>query len=66
MENQVVEGVRESIEAMRCSLLEELRELRSRVSLMEGKVDCVLLVAGAAVVNSCRLLQEEPEDIDVG
>ena len=66
MENKVVEAVRESVESLRLSLLEELRELRSRVDQVEGKVDCVMLVAAAGVANSSRLLHEDPDNIDVG
>ena len=56
-----MEAVRESVEAMRSSLLEELRQLRARVDQMEGKMDCVMLVTAA----SSRLL-EDVDDSDVG
>lgn len=64
MENKVVEAVRESVEALRSSLLEELWQLRSRVDLMEEKVDCVMLAT--AVSASSRLHQDADDDSDVG
>lgn len=64
MENKVVEAVRESVEALRSSLLEELWQLRSRVDLMEEKLDCVMLATAASV--SSRLHQDADDDSDVG
>lgn len=63
MENKVVEAVRESVEALRCSLLEELWQMRSRVDLVEGKLDCVMLATAA---SSSRLHQDADDDSDVG
>lgn len=64
MENKVVEAVRESVEALRSSLLEELWQLRSRVDLMEEKLDCVMLATAAGA--SSRLHQDADDDSDVG
>ncbi len=65
MENKVVEAVRESVEALRSSLLEELWQLRSRVDLMEEKFDCVMMATAASV--SSRLHQDAADDdSDVG
>lgn len=67
MENKVVEAVRESVEAMRSSLLEELQELRARVEQMDGKFGSVVLAAVTASANGgSRLLLESDNDIDVG
>lgn len=64
MENKVLEAVRESVEAMRSSLLEELRELRARVGQMEDKVDCVMFAAVS--MSTARLHQDASDDSDVG
>jgi hypothetical protein len=64
MENKVVEAVRESVEALRSSLLEELWQLRSRVDLMEEKFDCVVMATAASI--SSRLHQDADDDSDVG
>lgn len=67
MENKVVEAVRESVEAMRSSLLEELQELRVRVDQMDERFGCVVLAALTATANSGnRLHLENDNDIDVG
>ena len=65
MENKVVEAVRESVEALRSSLLEELWQLRSRVDQMEEKMDCVMMATAASTVSS-RLHQDADDDSDVG
>ena len=62
MENKVVEAVRESVEAMRRSLLEELREMRARVDQVEERVGCVVLAAVAATADSSRLQYQEATD----
>ena len=68
MENKVIEAVRESVESLRSSLLEELWQLRSRVDLVEEKLDCVILAsavtASASSIN--RLHQDQPDADDDG
>ena len=71
MENKVIEAVRESVESLRSSLLEELWQLRSRVDLVEEKLDCVMLASAATASASSinRLHQDQPDaddDTDVG
>ncbi len=66
MENKIVEAVRESVEALRSSLLEELWQLRSRVDLMEEKLDCVMLAAAANASSRLHQYQDADDDSDVG
>ena len=66
MENKVVEAVRESVEAMRSSLLKELRQLCARVDQMEEKVDCVMLATAAASLGCSMLRMDSTDDSDVG
>lgn len=42
LETRVVHVVKESLEALRSSLLGELQEMRARISTMEEKVDCLV------------------------
>lgn len=65
VENKVVEAVRESVEAMRASLLEELRQLRARMGQMEEKVDCVMLAAAATAAATGGLDEDTSDDSDV-
>ena len=67
MENKLVEAVRESVEALRSSLLEELVELRTKVAQMDEKVECVMMAAATAASQQTRLHQDSAaDDNDVG